>query len=135
MADKDRSVAIAAAKAWLRWDCLGSSVLQSGPSEVSDDVAINTARIGLHMYMEALKRGDSLFAIGTRNMAEKGLKVRLVTGRYDMLCPPAWAHSVAREILKFGGDVSHTIVEGAAHSELDPGMLDAMKIGMNSFSV
>eukprot|EP00092_Neocalanus_flemingeri_P006668 GFUD01007199.1.p1 GENE.GFUD01007199.1~~GFUD01007199.1.p1 ORF type:complete len:335 (-),score=86.66 GFUD01007199.1:250-1203(-) len=127
VSDKDRSVAAAAAQAWLRWDCLGSSVLKTDGPAVSDDVAILTAKIGLHLYREALRRGDYLFARGTRNMAEKGTVVRLVTGRHDMLCPPAWAHKVARQIRQLGGDASCTIVEGAAHSELDPGMMDAMK--------
>ena len=133
VSDKDKSVAAAAAQAWLSWDCLGSSVLQTDATAVSDDVAIDTAKIGLHLYMEALRRGDYLFARGTKSMAEKGLKVRLVTGRHDMLCPPAWAHKVATEIRRLGGDASSSIVEGAAHSELDPGMMEAMKSAIKQF--
>jgi len=130
---KDRTVAATAAQAWMSWDSLGSSVLRTDTTEASDDVAIDTAKIGLHLYMEAQRSGDGLFEKGTKIMAEKGLKIRLVTGRYDMLCPPAWAYKVAKEITKLGGDASCTIVDGAAHSELDPGMVEAMKCALNSF--
>merc|ERR1711892_204129 len=130
---KDRAEAAAAGQAWLRWDCLGSSVLSTGPVAVSNDVAIDTARIGLHLYSAAIQRGDYLLARGTRIMAGKVLKVRLVTGRHDMLCPPAWAHKVDEEIRKLGGDSRCAIVHGAAHSELDPGMKEAMKNAIRDF--
>ena len=132
--DKNRDVAAAASQAWLSWDCLGSSVLKTEAAAVSDAIAIDTAKIGLHLYMQAIQRGDYLFAKGTKIMAEKGLKVRLVTGRHDMLCPPAWAHKVADKIVQLGGDSCCTIVDGAAHSELDPGMTDAMKSAIHDFN-
>ena len=46
--------------------------------------------------------------------------------RQDMLCPPAWAQELRDKVRKEGGQADLTVVEGAQHSELDPGMEEAM---------
>ena len=122
--DQDHAVAARAAHAWLGWDCLGSSVLSTVYTPGDDDRAIACARIGLHLYTTGV--GD-LYSRGARVVGGAGVPVYLVTGRYDMLCPPAWAHNLAREVYRQVGGVSRcVVVEGAAHSELDPGMKEAM---------
>jgi len=125
--DENKTIAAKAARAWLAWDCLGSTVLSSEPLDMIDEVAIDTAKIGLELYTQSMEMEDLLFDKGTKVLAETGVKVRLVVGRLDMLCPPGWSQNVTDKICELGGDAVCNIVDGAAHSELDPGMEDAMK--------
>ena len=51
-----------------------------------------------------------------------GIPGIIVQGRYDLLCPPATSHALAR----CGRDPEIRIVEGAGHSLYDPGVRDAV---------
>lgn len=51
-----------------------------------------------------------------------GIPGVIIQGRYDVLCPPATSHALAR----CWTDAEVRIVEGAGHSLYDPGMRDAV---------
>jgi proline iminopeptidase len=52
----------------------------------------------------------------------KGIPGLIVQGRYDLLCPPSTAHSLA----SVWSDANLRIVETAGHSLYDPGVKDAV---------
>ena len=124
-----------AARAWLAWDCLGSSLTRSGV-DMTDEEAVAAASIGLHLYQEVPKdlryKSEVLVKRGAKALAGEGVKVRLVVGRQDMLCPPMWAERMRDTVVEEGGQAEVEVVEGAAHSELDKGMAEAMARAVNA---
>ena len=70
-------------------------------------------------------------------------KIRLITGEFDMLCPPLFAYELFEALLEHGEDISEQtksegparkktcqIIKGASHSHYDPGMPDAIQKAM-----
>ena len=89
--------------------------------------------------------GDGERVIESREKRVRSLrkKIRLITGEFDMLCPPAFAHEVIEKLLESGADTDERaegesctlkktfqIVKGASHSQYDPGMPDAIQKAM-----
>ena len=77
---------VAAARAWLTWDCLGSSITSPGGTlDMADDAAVATAGIGLQLYMEVPKdpryKSEVLVQRGAESLAKEQVPVRLVAGR------------------------------------------------------
>jgi len=103
---------------------------------MTDDEAVATASIGLQLYVEVPKdpryKSEVLVQRGAESVAQEKVPVRLVAGRQDMLCPPAWAAKLRDRVEEAGGDAAVEIVEGAAHSELDRGMTEAMARALES---
>ena len=67
----------------------------------------------------------------------------MITGEFDMLCPPAFAYEVIEKLVESEIDTderteiesctlkkTYQIVKGASHSQYDPGMPDAIQKAM-----
>ena len=89
--------------------------------------------------------GDGERVIKSREELVRSLrkKIRLITGEFDMLCPPAFAHEVIEKLLESEADTDERtesesfalkktcqIVKGASHTQYDPGMPDAIQKAM-----
>lgn len=142
--------AMRAADEWLRYDALGSTVRVAAESESKSEPeakpltpALATARLGVHLYLS--QAADQVSEIGggrllaTASTRLRNTPIRLVTGEYDMLCPPAMAYEVAvgmkaysmlsigeekEDSLNAEGMQMHTavVVPGAAHAAGDANM-------------
>ena len=82
---------VRAARAWLTWDCLGSSLLSPGGNldDMTDDAAVATASIGLQLYVEVPKdpryKSEVLVKRGAESVAQEKVPVGLVAGRWGLL--------------------------------------------------
>ena len=89
--------------------------------------------------------GDGERVIENREEPIRSLrkKIRLITGEFDMLCPPAFVYEVIGKLSESETDTDQRteienctlkktcqIVKGAYHSQYDPGMPDAIKKAM-----
>ena len=80
---------VRAARAWLTWDCLGSSLSSpAGTLDMTDDEAVATASIGLQLYVEVPKdpryKSEVLVLRGAESVAQEKVPVRLVAGRWGL---------------------------------------------------
>ncbi len=129
----DKAVSEKAATAWLKWDALGCS-FEDLPAEVTSNskfdpvYAVSIMRVALHYYTHSKNdltyNGDALVDAASASLKEH--PIYLVTGRNDMLCPPAWALELSTALKN-----SHLrIVEHAAHSAM--GVNDQMKAAVEA---
>lgn len=77
---------VTAARAWLTWDCLGSSLSSPGGTlDMAEDAAVATASIGLQLYAEVPKdpryKSEVLVQRGAESLAKEKVPLRLVAGR------------------------------------------------------
>mgnify|MGYP001307515883 CR=1 FL=1 len=117
-----------AAASWLKWDTLGASVVaQNGidnPNSTTSNELLTSnediVKLGLSFYrslnsaesdlnsknfleMAVAKingKTASTISIESRKELVRSLpnKIRLITGEFDMLCPPAFAHEVIEKL-------------------------------------
>ena len=125
-----------AAAAWLAYDALGASVHPSLPGgDWSFPTApLATARLGVSLYLEHAADtsevgGANLLTTAARRLGNGRMPFRLVTGTFDMLCPPAMAYEVAAAL---GDGGSLRVVSGASHSARDPGMASVIRESIES---
>ena len=159
-----------AAESWLAWDGLGATVGvdNANPSATSIELLTSNediVKLGLSFYkslnshassinsknfletLVAKINGDGERVIESREELVRYLrkKIRLITGEFDMLCPPAFAYEVIEKLLEGKADTDERteresesfamkktcqIVKGASHSQYDPGMPDAIQKAM-----
>jgi proline iminopeptidase len=157
-----------AAVSWLKWDNLGSTVGIDNANLSVNNIQLLTSdedivKLGLTFYKSlnshasainsknfldmvvAKINGDSEHFIESREERVRSLckKIRLITGEFDMLCPPAFAYEVIKKILQNEEDTDEQtkneifalkktckIVKGASHSQYDPGMPEAIQKAM-----
>ena len=87
----------------------------------------------------------SALAVQRREDSVRSLprKIRLITGEFDMLCPPLFAYELFEALLGHGEDIGERakyeeparkticqIIKGASHTHYDPGMPDAVQKAM-----
>jgi proline iminopeptidase len=123
--DSDSAVHGPAARAWHDTERILS---EHRPSRVRLDLESlkSTGALPTSPFMEAhyfqndcFMRPDQLLADAGKLAGIPGL---IVQGRYDLLCPPATSHALAAAWP--GSEVR--FVEGAGHSQYDPGVRDAV---------
>ena len=157
-----------AAVSWLKWDGLGATVGADNaypPATSSELLTSNEdiVKLGLSFYKSlnshassinsknflktvvAKINGDSERVIESREELVRSLrkKIRLITGEFDMLCPPTFAYEVIEKLLESEADTDEQtesesftlkktcqIVKGASHTQYDPGMPDAIQKAM-----
>jgi proline iminopeptidase len=157
-----------AAVSWLKWDALGATVGANNANPPATSIELLTSdedivRLGLTFYKSlnshassinsknfletvvAKINGDGERVIESREELVRSLrkKIRLITGEFDMLCPPAFAYEVIEKLLEGKADTDERtdsesfamkktcqIVKGASHSQYDPGMPDAIQKAM-----
>ena len=157
-----------AAVSWLKWDNLGATVGVDNANPPATSIKLLTSdedivKLGLTFYKSlnshasainsknfldtvvAKINGDGERVIESREELVRSLrkKIRLITGEFDMLCPPAFAHEVIEKLLESEADTGERtgsesfalkktcqIVKGASHTQYDPGMPDAIQKAM-----
>ena len=157
-----------AAVSWLKWDGLGGTVGADNANSPATSIELLTSdedivKLGLTFYKSlnshasainsknfletvvAKINGDGERVIESREELVRSLrkKIRLITGEFDMLCPPAFAHEVIEKLLESEADTDERtesesfalkktcqIVRGASHTQYDPGMPDAIQKAM-----
>jgi len=157
-----------AAVSWLKWDNLGATVAIDNPNPPATSNELLTSdedivKLGLSFYKSLNSRESAINSknfldtvvgkintdgervIESREELIRALpkKIRLITGEFDMLCPPAFAHEVIEKLLESDPDTGERtesesfalkktcqIVRGASHSHYDPGMPDAIQKAM-----
>lgn len=157
-----------AAVSWLKWDGLGGTVGADNANSPANSIELLTSdedivKLGLTFYKSlnshasainsknfletvvAKINGDGERVIESREELVRSLrkKIRLITGEFDMLCPPAFAHEVIEKLLESEADTDERtesesfalkktcqIVKGASHTQYDPGMPDAIQKAM-----
>jgi proline iminopeptidase len=157
-----------AAVSWLKWDNLGATVGVDNANAPATSIELLTSdedivKLGLTFYKSlnshasainsknfldtvvAKINGDGERVIESREELVRSLwkKIRLITGEFDMLCPPAFAHEVIEKLLESEADTDERtesesfalkktcqIVKGASHTQYDPGMPDAIQKAM-----
>jgi proline iminopeptidase len=157
-----------AAVSWLKWDGLGATVGADNANPPATSIELLTSnedivKLGLTFYKSlnshassinsknfletvvAKINGDGDRVIESREELVRSLrkKIRLITGEFDMLCPPAFAYEVIEKLLESEADTDEQtesesfalkktcqIVKGASHTQYDPGMPDAIQKAM-----
>ncbi len=157
-----------AAVSWLKWDALGATVGADNANPPATSIELLTSnedivKLGLSFYKSLNSHassinsknfletvvtkinGDSDRVIESREELVRSLrkKIRLITGEFDMLCPPTFAYEVIEKLLEseantdertesesFAMKKTCQIVKGASHSQYDPGMPDAIQKAM-----
>jgi proline iminopeptidase len=157
-----------AAVSWLKWDGLGATVGADNayPPATSSELLTSDediVKLGLSFYkslnshassinsknfietLVAKINGDGDRDIESREELVRSLrkKIRLITGEFDMLCPPAFAYEIIEKLLETEADTDEQtesesftlkktcqIVKGASHTQYDPGMPDVIQKAM-----
>lgn len=111
-----------AAFAWMRWDACGAT-MQPLPPFDDPDLAMKTAKLGLHFYRSAGDFGEKCLSLA-RAGAFQTFPVRIVVGRYDMLCPPFMAHEIAEAC---GQPDCVRVVDASAHCAESPSFIETLQ--------
>ena len=133
-----------AAEEWLRYDALGASVRVGGATRLEEWLPtppLAAARLGVHLYLghsadvESEVGAGRLLATAQARLASVSMPVRLITGEYDMLCPPAMAYEVAAALGGHSaGRGSLQVVRGAAHSAGDANMTAVIRAAIDELA-
>lgn len=123
--DPDAAVHAPFARAWHDTERALSEVAP-GRARI-DMAALNGSRpLPSTPYMESHYFANGCFLAPNQLMQHaselNGIPGIIVQGRYDLLCPPAVSHALA----KVWRDAVVRIIEGAGHSLYDPGVRDAV---------
>ena len=157
-----------AAVSWLKWDNLGATVGVDNDNPSATSIELLTSdedivKLGLTFYMSLNSHasainsknfldtvvakinedGERVFESHEERVRSLCKKIRLITGEFDMLCPPAFAYEVIEKLLQNEADTDEQtenenfalkktcqIVKGASHSQYDPGMPEAIQRAM-----
>jgi len=111
--------------------------LNSHASAINSKNFLDTVVAKIH------RDGESIIESHEERVLSLRKKIRLITGEFDMLCPPAFAYEVIEKLLESETDTDARteiesctlkktcqIVKGASHSQYDPGMPDAIRKAM-----
>jgi len=119
LVDPDPAVHLPAAHAWDRYEGACSTLLPGNdpaPKFDSDAAALAIARIEAHYFVhDAFLQQDELLA-GLPRI--RHLPCTIVQGRYDVVCPPVTADTLARA----WPEAEYVIVPDAGHSVREPGI-------------
>ena len=123
LVDPDRSVQLAAAKAWSLWEGETITLLPNvaySDSFAEDEFALAFARIENHYFVHDgwLEQGQLLRDAGRLH----GIPGVIIHGRYDMPCPAKYAW----ELHKSWPKAEFFLVDGAGHAYSEPGILDRL---------
>lgn len=121
--DPDPQVHLPAARAWSIYEGCCSTLLPSPDTVASfaeDRTALGLARIEAHYFANGLFLPEGGLLGGMERIAH--LPAEIVQGRYDMICPPESAFTLAAAWPR----ARLTIVPDAGHSALEPGIRAAL---------
>jgi len=123
LTDPDPAVHMPAAHAWDRYEGACSTLLppaNGAPKFDTDASALAIARIEAHYFVHrAFLASDELLA----NLGRiRHLPCTIVQGRYDIVCPPVTADTLARA----WPEAEYIVVPDAGHSVREPGIARAL---------
>jgi proline iminopeptidase len=121
--DPDPAVHVPAAHAWDRYEGACSTLLppsDPAPKFDSDAAALAIARIEAHYFVHEAFLAEGALLAGVPRI--RHLPCTIVQGRYDIICPPAAADSLARA----WPDAEYIVVPDAGHSVREPGITRAL---------
>ena len=131
LTDPDRSVQLAAAKAWSKWEAETVTLLPNPEvieTHTDDDFAIAIARIENHyMVHKGWLEEGSLIRNAERLRHIPGV---IVQGRYDCCTPP----SAAWDLYKAWPESKLVIVPDGGHLFNEPGVLDGLIRATDAFA-
>ena len=127
----DKSVQLAAAKAWSVWEG-STSFLLTDPAYValteSPEFALAFARIEAHYFVHGgfFDRDDQLLAHVDKI---RHIPCVIVQGRYDVVCPmrSAW------DLHRAWPQAQFILIEDAGHSAMEPGITSALVAATDNF--
>lgn len=129
----DKSIQIAAAKAWSRWE--GATILLFPSEELKaawsvDDFALAVARIENHYFLnKGFFPTDNWILENIHKIREAKIPGVIVHGRYDM-CTPLYQ---GWELHKSWPEARFEIVPDAGHAASEGGIVDALIRATDSF--
>ncbi|MCC7114780.1 MAG: prolyl aminopeptidase [Burkholderiales bacterium] len=119
LVDSDPAVHGPAAAAWDRYESDCSTLLPrggGGPVFDSDAAALAIARIEAHYFLHNGFLADGELVNNLHRV--RHLPATIVQGRYDVVCPPVTAHTLARA----WPEAEYVVVPDAGHSVREPGI-------------
>jgi proline iminopeptidase len=119
LVDPDPSVHGPAAAAWDAYESDCSTLLPRSdgpPAFESDAIALAIARIEAHYFVHQGFLAEGELVGNVHRIAH--LPCTIVQGRYDVVCPPVTAHTLARA----WPSAELVVVPGAGHSVREPGI-------------
>ena len=131
LASDDEEQALAAARAWSRWEGSMNTLFPDADqldNMLVDATALSIARI--ESYYTANRfflESDNYVLDNAGTIAD--IPLHIIHGRYDTICPPISAWELHRAL----PDSTLTIVEDGAHSPLDGGMTAKIVEAADSF--
>lgn len=131
LTDPDRSVQLAAARAWSIWEGETITLLPNAAYSANfaeDEFALAFARIENHYFVHDgwLEQGQLLRDADRL----KDIPGVIVHGRYDMPCPAKYAWELSKKWQK----AEFFLVEGAGHAYSEPGILDRLIYATDKFA-
>jgi proline iminopeptidase len=134
LCDPDPSIHGPAAQVWNAYERALSEVAPASPV-LPDRASAKEARLPPTPIMEAHYIDRSFFLRPGQLLDEtwrlSGIPGVLVQGRYDLLCPPAAAEAVASA---WGSQCRLRYVERAGHAMTEPGVVEALREGINTIA-
>jgi proline iminopeptidase len=124
LTDPDRTVQVAAARAWSAWEG-GTVSLIPSPERIasfsSEEFARAFARIECHYFVHGgfFERDDQLIAHVDRI---RDVPATIVQGRYDVVTPMRTAYDLHRA----WPEAEFVVVQDAGHAASEPGIIDAL---------
>ena len=119
LVDRDPAVHLPAAHAWDRYEGACSTLLPASdpaPKFDSDAAALAIARIEAHYFVHGAFLADGALLAGLPRI--RHLPCTIVQGRYDIVCPPVTADTLARG----WPEAEYIVVPDAGHSVREPGI-------------
>ncbi len=119
LTDPDPAVHLPAAKSWDRYEGACSTLLPPAdplPKFDSDASALAIARIEAHYFVHRAFLGDGELLANLGRI--RHLPCTIVQGRYDIVCPPVTADTLARA----WPEAEYVVVPDAGHSVREPGI-------------
>jgi proline iminopeptidase len=120
----DETIQARAAEHWFNWESGLCSLVPSEQDQachIPAQEVLNLARLETHyFYHQAFLTEDTAILNPGQLKALKHIPVKMVQGRYDMVCPPlgAWQLKTSLPMAKL------YVTNAAGHSQNEPGILD-----------
>jgi len=126
--------AVAAGRAWIQWDFTCGSLVPDFTSDLlKPENARIAARIGVHLYMNQQGWYDDAYILDkARAGALRNVRVDVVVGRYDLLCPPRWSNETCEALRHGGADCTVNYVDASGHTGNEAGIKQAVDAALRN---
>lgn len=128
----DRSVSMAAAKAWSGYEAACARLVPKPPDpaeEEDENYAFAIARIECHYFVNNRFLPDDYLLANIDRI--RHIPAVIVQGRYDVVCPIVTAHELSKKF----PEAKMVVVPDAGHSASEPGITSALVAATDAFRV